>query len=104
MNIPKSEEGLRKGTNLTLLIPLTARCKAWCEANNTSMSSLVQELIETHEKTVGGYPASVSIALVSPGLYQLNLTVPQGVPSGDNPLSCAYANVAIRDGGLIAVR
>jgi uncharacterized protein (TIGR03437 family) len=29
-------------------------------------------------------------ALASPGLYQINLTIPQGVPSGDNPVFCIY--------------
>ena len=54
--------------------------------------------------TVGGYAAPVSIALVSPGLYQLNLTIPEWVPIGDNPVSCVYADAATPQGGLLAVR
>ena len=53
--------------------------------------------------TVGGNPADVSIALVSPGLYQMNLTVPAVAISGDNPVACAYAGAATPDGTLLAV-
>src|ERR1051326_1017470 len=37
--------------------------------------------------TIGGIPATVAFAgLIQPGLFQLNVTVPQNVPSGDNAL------------------
>ncbi len=36
--------------------------------------------------TIGGAPASVQYAgLIGPGLYQINVVVPQ-VPSGDSPI------------------
>jgi len=54
--------------------------------------------------TVGARPANASVALVSPGLYQVNLTVPADARSGDQPVSCVYAGVATPDGGLIAVQ
>lgn len=47
-------------------------------------------------------------ALVSPGLYQINLTIPQGVPNGDNPVFCIYATSGAENptfpGALIAVQ
>jgi uncharacterized protein (TIGR03437 family) len=54
--------------------------------------------------TLGARPAAAAVALVSPGLYQLNLTVPPDARSGDQPVSCVYAGTASPDGGLIAVR
>jgi uncharacterized protein (TIGR03437 family) len=53
--------------------------------------------------TVGGNPAEVSIALVSPGLYQMNLTVPVAAASGDDPVSCVYGGMATPDGTLLTV-
>jgi uncharacterized protein (TIGR03437 family) len=61
-------------------------------------------LPETPVCTVGGNPAKVSIALVGLGLYQLNLTVPPEVQSGDNPVSCIYRGAATPDGALLAVQ
>jgi uncharacterized protein (TIGR03437 family) len=54
--------------------------------------------------TVDGNPASVVINLVSPGLYQLNLTVPTEARSGDNPLTCIYSSVATTDGTLLTIK
>src|SRR6202041_2283026 len=42
------------------------------------------------ECQIAGTWTSVVAALVSPGLYQLNVTVPTGTPNGDNPISCNY--------------
>jgi uncharacterized protein (TIGR03437 family) len=53
---------------------------------------------------VSGFTAQVVGALVSPGLYQFNLTIPQGVTSGDNPVVCVYAFYATFPGALIAVQ
>lgn len=41
---------------------------------------------------LGGDPASVVAALVSPGLYQLNVTIPNNAKSGDNPFYCTTPN------------
>ncbi len=55
--------------------------------------------------TVGGLPASLAFAgLISPGLYQLNLTIPAGAPSGDNLLSCSYGGFSTPAGDLITVQ
>lgn len=53
---------------------------------------------------VSGVQANVAAALISPGLYQLNVTVPAGTPSGDNPIACTYKGVPTAPGGLIAVQ
>jgi uncharacterized protein (TIGR03437 family) len=37
--------------------------------------------------TIGGQPATISfIGMVSPGLYQINASVPQGLSPGDQPV------------------
>jgi len=61
-------------------------------------------LPETPVCTVGGHPANVSIALVSPGLYQLNLAVPLAAKSGDNPVTCIYGGAATPDGALLTLQ
>jgi len=53
---------------------------------------------------VSGVQANVAAALISPGLYQLNVTVPVGTPSGDNPIACTYKGVPTAAGALIAVQ
>jgi uncharacterized protein (TIGR03437 family) len=55
--------------------------------------------------TVGGTPASLSFAgLISPGLYQLNLTVPASAASGDNLIACIYNGFATPAGDLLTVQ
>jgi len=54
--------------------------------------------------TLGARPAAASIALVSPGLYQINLTVPSDAPLGDNPLTCVYGLFSTKDGAILTVR
>jgi uncharacterized protein (TIGR03437 family) len=55
--------------------------------------------------TIGGNTATVGFAgLIAPGLYQLNLTVPASVPSGDNLISCSYGGFSTPTGDLIAVQ
>ena len=48
---------------------------------------------------VGGSPASPIASLISPGLYQVNLTLPAGAQSGDDPISytCNGANTPAGD-------
>ncbi len=53
---------------------------------------------------ISGINAQAVGALVSPGLYQINLTVPKSVPSGDNPLVCMYNFYATFPGALVAVQ
>jgi uncharacterized protein (TIGR03437 family) len=53
--------------------------------------------------TLEGKPVVVVLNLVSPGLYQMNLTIPLDAPSGDNHLYCVY-NGAFTPGSLIAVQ
>jgi uncharacterized protein (TIGR03437 family) len=47
---------------------------------------------------------AVPSALVSPGLFQLNLTIPKGVPSGDNPVVCIDNFYSTLPGAVIAVQ
>lgn len=53
---------------------------------------------------VSGTSAQAVAALVSPGLYQVNLTIPKGVPAGDNPVLCTYDGVPTFPGALIAIQ
>ena len=55
--------------------------------------------------TLGGMPAPLTFAgLVSPGLYQLNLTVPAVAPNGDNAVVCTYNGTVTPLGDLITVQ
>ena len=67
-------------------------------------SSQSGRMPETLVCSVGGHPANVLVALVSPGLYQLNLKVPSETRSGDNPVTCVYGSAATPDGALLAVQ
>ena len=53
---------------------------------------------------VGGIPAHVAFAgVISPGLYQLNVTIPSGVRNGDNVVSCAYQGFSTPTSDLLAI-
>ena len=53
---------------------------------------------------IGGNNAAVGFAgLISPGLYQLNVTVPQNAATADNPISCTYAGATTPAGDLLTV-
>jgi uncharacterized protein (TIGR03437 family) len=56
--------------------------------------------------SIGGTNAAVIFAgLISPGLYQINLTVPDSATTGDNSLICIYYSIyATPSGTLIAVQ
>jgi uncharacterized protein (TIGR03437 family) len=54
---------------------------------------------------VGGNTASVSFAgLISPGLSQLNLTIPANASAGDNSISCTYGGGTTEAGATITVQ
>jgi uncharacterized protein (TIGR03437 family) len=53
---------------------------------------------------VGSSPAAVVAALISPGLYQLNLTIPSSVAFGDNAVTCTYNSVSTQAGAFITVQ
>ena len=54
---------------------------------------------------MGGVRAQVAFAgLISPGLYQLNLVVPNGLAGGDNSFSITYGGSASPAGYLISVQ
>jgi uncharacterized protein (TIGR03437 family) len=54
---------------------------------------------------IGGNNAAVSFAgLISPGLYQFNLTVPASANNGDNALRCTYNGSTTPSGALITVQ
>jgi uncharacterized protein (TIGR03437 family) len=55
--------------------------------------------------TIGGAVAQVSFAgLSGPGLYQFNVTVPAGLPSGDATLAATIGGVPTQSGVLITVQ
>ena len=54
--------------------------------------------------SVGSNPAAVSFAgVISPGLYQINLTIPAGTPNGDNSIGCTYNGASTPGGDQITV-
>jgi len=54
--------------------------------------------------TVGSNQATVSFAgVISPGLYQLNMTIPTGTSAGDQPIACIYNGTGTPAGDLITV-
>jgi uncharacterized protein (TIGR03437 family) len=53
---------------------------------------------------ISGANAAVDAAVISPGLYQLNVTVPSVLPPGDHPIVCEYQGVPTAPGALIAVQ
>jgi uncharacterized protein (TIGR03437 family) len=54
--------------------------------------------------TIGGLPAAVGYAgIVSPGLYQLNVTVPANAAAKDNLISCTYGGGTTAAGDLVTV-
>ncbi len=79
--------GLPKGAALT-------------EGSSTQSGSLPA----TPRCWISGAQAPVAAALISPGLYQLNVTVPATTPSGDNLIVCAYQGFPTTPGALIAVQ
>jgi hypothetical protein len=44
---------------------------------------------------------NVPAAFISPGLTQLNVTIPPGTPSGDNPIMCAAGDIPFPPGAMI---
>jgi uncharacterized protein (TIGR03437 family) len=54
---------------------------------------------------IGGAPAQVSFAgVISPGLYQFNVTIPAAAANGDNAVICTYAGLKTPAGDLITVQ
>ncbi|HVW09150.1 MAG TPA: hypothetical protein VHC90_11245 [Bryobacteraceae bacterium] len=54
--------------------------------------------------SINGAAATVAYAgVVSPGLYQINLVVPNGATNGDNKLSCTYGGASTQSNVVIAV-
>ncbi|HEU5022119.1 MAG TPA: hypothetical protein VFT60_09505, partial [Bryobacteraceae bacterium] len=48
---------------------------------------------------INNAPATVTFAgVVSPGLYQINVTIPNGATDGDNSIKCTYQGVSTQDG------
>ena len=54
---------------------------------------------------VGGKPAACTYAgLISPGLYQFNVTIPATAASGDNAITATYSGLATPSGRLVTVK
>ena len=54
--------------------------------------------------TIGGVPANVVAALVAPGEYQANVTVPSGLPSGDNLIVLRVGGVTTQANAYMAIQ
>jgi uncharacterized protein (TIGR03437 family) len=53
---------------------------------------------------INGAAATVTYAgIAAPGLYQVNLTIPNGATNGDNKVSCTYSGATTQASTLIAV-
>ena len=54
---------------------------------------------------IGGIAANVSFAgVISPGLYQFNVTVPSVVPNGDNVVTCTYQGLSTPSSDMLAIQ
>lgn len=57
------------------------------------------------EIRIGGAAAQVSFAgVISPGLYQFNVTVPTNLTDGDHPVTATYGGFSTQPGATITVR
>jgi uncharacterized protein (TIGR03437 family) len=73
-------------------------------ALTSGSSSQVGALASLPSCTVGGSPATVGFAgLISPGLYQLNITVPSNAVTDDDAISCTYNGATTPAGDLLTV-
>lgn len=55
--------------------------------------------------SIGGLPAIVKYAgVVSPGLYQFNVVIPDAAPDGDNALTAQYGGLSTQTGVVITVQ
>jgi uncharacterized protein (TIGR03437 family) len=55
--------------------------------------------------TIGGLSTPVSFAgLTSPGLFQINITIPSNAPSGDQPIQAAVDGSSSPVGTLISIQ
>jgi uncharacterized protein (TIGR03437 family) len=57
-------------------------------------------LPSTPECYLAGLQARVAAALVSPGLYQINVTIPESAPVGESPFYCGFGGNFITRGGV----
>jgi len=53
---------------------------------------------------LSGLVTSVPAAFISPGLVQLNVTIPPGTPSGENSIMCAAGDRPFPPGAMITVQ
>ena len=53
---------------------------------------------------ISGLFTSVPAAFISPGLVQLNVTIPPGTPSGENSIMCAAFDHPFSPGAMITVQ
>ncbi|HEY6340933.1 MAG TPA: IPT/TIG domain-containing protein [Bryobacteraceae bacterium] len=64
-----------------------------------------EPLANSVQVTIGGTAASVVFAgLIGPGLYQLNVTVPTSLPSGDAPVVATIQGISTQTGVSITVQ
>lgn len=62
-------------------------------------------LLPTPVIRIGGAVAEVKFAgLVSPGLFQFNVTVPSAITDGDQPVTATYSGLSTQPGLVISVK
>lgn len=74
--------------------------------NNYVQGSAVQtfQLPQPFRCFISGLVTSVPGAFISPGLVQLNVTIPPGTPSGDNSIMCGAGDRPFPPGAMITVQ
>lgn len=60
-------------------------------------------LLEVPVCRVNNVAAPAAAALIAPGLYQLNITIPAGARNGDNAIGCTYRGVSTPAVATVAV-
>ena len=92
----------RKGETI-ILYAFGLGLPAGALVNGSSIQSSPLQLFP--QVQMGGAPAAVTYAgVISPGLYQLNVTIPNNAPVGDNRLVLTYGGQSSPSSDLITIQ
>jgi len=91
----------------TALFSATATLRAaWSSASKSTSAAPLSMIEGTTQATIGGLPAEVTFAGLSPGyagLAQVNIRIPQGLSQGDHPAFIVINGIP-SNAGLISLR
>lgn len=73
-------------------------------ATLTEGSSTQSALLAGLACSVAGTPTSAAGALIAPGLYQVNVKIPDNATSGDKPIACTYNGASTQSIAKITVQ